>query len=63
MSFPSDEPAEPAPEPVTPPQPKGPQWSLISLIDHDAEEPPAQLTDAQALANCSMRLHRPKRAR
>src|SRR5262249_44562400 len=49
MSVSSAEPAEPQPETPAPPQPKGPQWSFVALIDHDGQEPPANISESEAL--------------
>ncbi|SIO06443.1 alpha-mannosidase [Singulisphaera sp. GP187] len=49
MSMPSPESAEPQSEAPSPPAPEGGQWSLIALVAHDGVEPPANLSDAEAL--------------
>ena len=49
MSIPSPESAEPQPEAPSPPAPEGGHWSLIALVAHDGVEPPANLSESEAL--------------
>jgi alpha-mannosidase len=49
MSIPSPESAEPQPEAPSPPAPEGGDWSMIALVAHDGEEPPANLSESEAL--------------
>ncbi|AGA30408.1 glycoside hydrolase family 38 N-terminal domain-containing protein [Singulisphaera acidiphila] len=49
MSMPSPESAEPQTEAPSPPVPEGGHWSLIALVSHDGVEPPANLSESEAL--------------
>lgn len=50
MSTPSPESTELQPEAPSPPEPEGGHWSLIAVVAHDGEEPPANLGEPEALA-------------
>src|SRR5690348_9537344 len=50
MSMSETDPAEPVTEPGPGPSSAPGRWKLVSLIDHDSQEPPTNLPERAALA-------------